>query len=91
MARETPALHAAFHTARTSWQNLVELFFVEITERRIRRGSYSSGGDLNSTIYDYFQQRIAKPKALICSKAADDIIARERRALSTLDEIRGAR
>ena len=57
-----PRFKLHFTPTRTSWQNLVELIFVEITARRIRRGSYSSGGDLNATIYDYLQQRIAKPK-----------------------------
>ena len=35
-----------------SWLNLVGRFFPEITTKRIRRGSYSSVGDLEGAIYD---------------------------------------
>ena len=43
-------------------RDLVERFFVEITSRRIRRGSYSSVDDLEAAIYDYLAQHNAKPK-----------------------------
>ena len=71
--------------------NLVERFFAEITTKRIRRGSYSSVADLEGAIYDYLLQHNAKPKPFVWSKTAEDIIARERRALDALDEIRGNR
>jgi hypothetical protein len=34
---------------------MVEHFFVEITTRRIRRGSYTSVDDLGAAIYDYLE------------------------------------
>jgi hypothetical protein len=34
----------------------------EITSRRIRRGSYTSVGDLAAAIYDYLLQHNARPK-----------------------------
>ena len=66
-------------------------FFAEITAKRIRRGSYTSVDDLEGAIYDYLLQHNAKPKPFVWSKTAEDIIARERRALNALDEIRGNR
>lgn len=74
-----------------SWLNLVERFFAEITSKRIRRGSYSSVEDLETAIYDYLLHHNAKPKPFAWTKSAEDIIARERRALNALDEIRGNR
>lgn len=70
---------------------LVERFFAEITTKRVRRGSYSSVYDLEQTIYDYLLHHNANPKPFVWRKNADDIIARERRALTALDDIRGNR
>jgi len=86
-----PRFKLHFTPTSASWLNLVERFFAEITSKRIRRGSYSSVDDLEGAIYDYLLQHNAKPKPFVWSKTADDIIARERRALDALDEIRGNR
>ncbi len=74
-----------------SWLNLVERFFAEITSRRIRRGSYSSVDDLQAAIYDYLALYNERPKPFRWTKTAENILARERRALNALDEIRGNR
>src|SRR6056297_2032675 len=86
-----PRFKLHFTRTSASWLNLVERFFAEITTRRIRRGSYSSVDDLEAAIYDYLLQHNAKPKPFTWTKTAADILARERRALDTLDEIRGNR
>ncbi len=57
----------------------------------IGRLRYTSIDDLKAAIYDYLLLHNAKPKPFVWSKTADDIIARERRALDALDEIRGNR
>jgi len=75
-----------------SWMNLVERFFgPRSPEKRIRRGSYTSVGDLEAAIYDDLGQHNTKPKPFTWTKTADDILTRERRALDALDEIRGNR
>lgn len=86
-----PRFKLHFTPTSASWLNLVERFFAEITARRIRRNSYSSVDDLEAAIYDYLLNHNAKPKPFVWGKTADDILARERRALNTLDEIRGNR
>ncbi len=83
-----PRFKLHFTPTSASWINLVERFFAEITNRRIRRGSYSSVGDLEEAIYDYLLLHNARPKPFVWSKSADDILARERRALNAIDEIR---
>jgi len=80
-----------FTPTSASWLNLVERFFAEITNRRIRRGSYSSVDDLEAEIYDYLARHNAKPKPFKWTKTAEDILTRERRALNKLDETRGNR
>jgi transposase len=86
-----PRFKLHFTPTSASWLNLVERFFAEITAKRIRRGSYSSVDDLESAIYDYLLHHNAKPKPFVWSKTADDILARERRVLDALDQIRGNR
>jgi transposase len=86
-----PRFKLHFTPTSASWLNMVERFFAEITTRRIRRGSYTSIDDLKAAIYDYLLLHNAKPKPFVWSKTADDIIARERRALDAFDEIRGNR
>lgn len=86
-----PCFKLHFTPTSASWMNLVERFFAEITAKRIRRGSYSSVDDLEGAIYDYLLQHNAKPKPFVWSKTAEDIVARERRALDALDQIRGNR
>jgi len=86
-----PRFRLHFTPTSASWLNMVERFFAEITSRRIRRGSYASVGDLEAAIYDYLLQHNASPKPFTWTKSADDILARERRALNALDEIRGNR
>lgn len=86
-----PRFQLHFTPTSASWLNLVERFFAEITAKRIRRGSYSSVGDLEDAIYDYLLQHNAKPKPFTWTKTAADILTQERRALDALDEIRGNR
>jgi transposase len=86
-----PRFRLHFTPTSASWLNLVERFFAEITAKRIRRGSYTSVDDLEAAIYDYLIQHNASPKPFVWTKSANDILARERRALDALDEIRGNR
>ena len=53
--------------------------------------SYSSVTDLEAAIYDYLAHHNEAPKPFRWTKSAEDILARERRALDALDEIRGHR
>ena len=86
-----PRFKLHFTPTSASWINLVERFFAEITSKPIRRGSYASVSDLEVAIYDYLLQHNTKPKPFTWTKAAEDILAREQRALDKLDEIRGNR
>jgi transposase len=86
-----PRFKLHFTPTSASWLNLVERFFAEITSKRIRRGSYTSVGDLEAAIYDYLGQHNTKPKPFTWTKTAEDILTQERRALNKLDEIRGNR
>ncbi|WP_410170542.1 transposase, partial [Aurantimonas coralicida] len=57
-----PRFKLHFTPTSSSWLNLVERFFAEITTKRIRRGSYTSVTDLEATIYNYLAQHNSRPK-----------------------------
>jgi hypothetical protein len=48
--------------ASASWLNLVERFFGEITRKRIRRGVFKSGLDLDVAIYRHMADHNDRPK-----------------------------
>jgi transposase len=58
-----PNYHLHFTPTRSSWLNLVERFFAEITQRRIRRGTFSSVPSLIDAITEYIRDRNKKPKS----------------------------
>ena len=57
-----PCFKLYFTPFNVSWLNLVERFFAEITSKRIRRGSYTSVGDLEAVSYDCMGQHNTEPK-----------------------------
>jgi len=57
-----------------SWLNQVERFFAQITERRIRRGSFKSVGELEAAIEGYLRTHNERPKPFVWTKPADFIL-----------------
>ena len=83
-----PRFKVHFIPTSSSWLNLVERFFAEITGKRIRRGAFSSVAELEAAIYDYLLGHNATAKPYVWTKTAADILARERRALDKLEAIK---
>lgn len=67
--------------------NLVERFFRDLTEKRIRRSAFYSVPDLVRAIDDYILQHNQDPKPFIWTKRAPDILAKVMRARKTLDNL----
>jgi DDE superfamily endonuclease/Homeodomain-like domain-containing protein len=51
-----PRFHMHFTPTSSSWLNLVERWFREITQQRIRRGVFTSVKQLKAAIYDYIDE-----------------------------------
>ena len=68
--------HAHFITASSSWLNLVERFFREITDRRIRRGIFRSVRELTQAIYDFLKCYNDNPRPFVCTQSADQILSK---------------
>jgi transposase len=80
--------HMHFTPTSASWLNLVERFFAEITQKRIRRGTFTSVAELKEAIHDYLDRHNADPKPFVWSKTAEVILEKERRALDRLEAIK---
>lgn len=68
--------HFHFTPTSSSWLNLVERWFGEITRKRIRRGVFRSIKELTRAINDYLENNNASPKAFAWTKEADTILAK---------------
>ena len=79
--------HLHFTPTSASWLNLVERFFAEITQKRIRRGIFTSVDELEEAIRDYLDRHNADPKPFVWTKSAEVILDKERRALDMLQAI----
>jgi len=79
--------HVHFIPTSSSWLNLVERWFREITDNRIRRGTFRSVEQLIQAIMDYIQQHNRSPKPFVWTAKADDILAKVQRARNVLDKL----
>jgi len=70
-----PRFHLHFTPTYGSWINLVERWFAELTNRRLRRGVFRSVQELETAIRDYIDAHNAAPKPFVWTKTADQILA----------------
>jgi transposase len=76
-----------FTPTSASWLNMVERFFRDITQRRIRRGAFCSVPELIAAIDQYIQNHNRAPKPFIWTAKASDILQKVTRARRTLDKV----
>jgi transposase len=70
-----PRFHVHFTLTYASWINLVERWFAELTNKRIRRGVFQSVKDLEAAIREYIDVNNEDPKPFVWTKTADQILA----------------
>ena len=75
-----PRLTVHFIPTSSSWLNLVERWFREITDKRIRRGVFRSVPDLEAAITEYLNVNNAAPKPFIWTASAQSILDKVTRA-----------
>lgn len=81
-----PRFHIHFTPTSASWLNLIERFFRELTDKRIRRGTFTSAEDLETAIHDYIDEHNAEPTPFVWTAKADAIIAKVGRARIALNK-----
>ena len=69
-----------FTPTSASWLNMVERFFRDLSENRLRRGVFTSVPELIATIDAYVGHHNKDPKPSIWTATAKDILAKVIRA-----------
>ena len=75
--------HFHFIPTSSSWLNLVERWFRELTQKRIRRGVFRSVPELEAAIHEYLEASNQAPKPFVWTAPAQDILAKVERAAKT--------
>lgn len=82
-----PRFVCHFVPTSSSWLNLVERWFGELTSKRIRRGSFSSVADLRQAIEEFLAAWNANPKPFVWTATVESILAKLSRCRQTLEKI----
>lgn len=79
-----PRFNMHFTPTSASWLNMVERFFRDISENRLRRGVFTSVPELTSAIDQYIVNHNNNPKPFIWTASARDILQKVIRANAQL-------
>ncbi len=79
-----PRFNMHFTPTSASWLNMVERFFRDISENRLRRGVFRSVPELVTAIDEYVAHHNSKPKPFVWTASARDILQKVIRANSRL-------
>ena len=82
--------HMHFIPTSSSWLNVIERWFRDITHNRIRNGVFRSVEQLIRAIRDYIDHHNANPTSFIWTRKAEDILQKVARARASLDKIPSA-
>ena len=82
-----PRFHLHFTPTSSSWLNLVERWFRELTDKALRRGVFHSVPDLIATIEDYLAAHNDDPKPFVWTATAEDILAKVARGRVALQAV----
>lgn len=74
--RRHPRFQLHFIPTSSSWLNMVERWFREITDKRIRRGTFKSVPDLIAAIMDYVENHNQNPRVFVWSAPVDKILSK---------------
>ena len=83
-----PRFKLHFIPTSSSWLNLVERLFAEITRQKIRRGVFKSVDDLIAAIEAWIADRNAKPKPFKWAAKADTILEKNAHARKILEQVK---
>jgi transposase len=81
-----PRLHVHFTPTSASWLNMVERFFRDLTQQRLRRGVFHSVRELEAALQTYIVQHNENPKPFIWTAKASDILEKVKRGQVALNK-----
>ena len=70
-----PRFHLHFTPTYSSWLNLVERFFAELTTKQLRRGVHRSVEELEQAVADWIDAWNENPRPFVWVKTTDEILA----------------
>jgi transposase len=77
--------HVYFTPTSSSWLNMVERFFRDLTQNRLRRGIFRDVEELIMAIGEYIDRHNDKPKPFVWTAKACDILEKVKRARKALN------
>jgi transposase len=85
-----PRFHMHFTPTSSSWLNLIERWFRDITDQRIRRGVFRSVKQLIAAINAYIEEHNENPRSFVWTAKAEEILEKVRRARAVLVKMQTA-
>ncbi|MBI4651828.1 IS630 family transposase, partial [Candidatus Desantisbacteria bacterium] len=82
-----PRFHLHFTPTSSSWLNMVERWFREITDKRIRRGSFKNVKELIMVIEQYIKNHNLHPKVFVWSASVYKIMAKISKCKEAFDAL----
>jgi len=74
--RRHPRFHLHFIPTSSSWLNMIERWFRELTDKRIRRGTFRSVPDLITAIQAYLDHHNQRPRVFVWTASVERIMAK---------------
>ena len=85
--RRHPRFHLHFTPTSSSWLNLVERWFRDLTTEQLRRGSFGSVADLIAAIEAYLHNHNQNPQVFVWSAPVERILAKIAKCKEALDAL----
>ena len=82
-----PRFKLHFTPTSSSWLNLVERWFGELTQKRIRRGVFHSVPELIDVIYQYLDVYNENPRPFVWTAKVDDILEKVSKCKAILETL----
>jgi len=85
--RRHPRFHLHFTPTSSSWLNLIERWFRELTGKRIRRGSFRNVSELIAAIKEYLDNHNQNPRVFLWTASVERILTKVAKCKEALDTV----
>lgn len=82
-----PRVHLHFTPTSSSWLNLIERWFRDLTTKRLRRGSFTSVADLIAAIREYLAHHNQNPRVFVWNASVEQTLTKIAKCKEALDAL----
>jgi transposase len=86
--KRNPRFYVHFIPTSSSWLNLIERWFRELTNKRIRRGVFRSVNDVIDAVMAFIEKHNQSSRPYLWKAKAEEIIAKVKRARAALQNVK---